>query len=114
MRSSIKKLLCLSIVVLMTTLFTSLTFAYGGYGMPVYDYQSSYFTWMVLDDIPRWVGANCSSNFTQYGMIAGQYIGFHDAYLFAKADPTSQFDTYNVWGGYSVRYYKGSTGLGST
>ena len=85
------------------------------YTIPQSEYKSEYFTWLVWDDVPRWVGADCVSNFIQYTVICyGEYIDFHESYLFACADPTSSFDDYSVFGGYSVEYYKGSTRIGST
>lgn len=107
-----KNSLLLFVIVLTIMSFAASVFASDGYGEPKSDQKSKYFTWIVGDDIPRWVGADCATNFTQYAMIAGQYIGFHEASLFTYADPTSPFDEYIVSGGFYVQYYKGGTNLG--
>jgi hypothetical protein len=107
LKSSCLILICLVLVF-------SLSISAFAYGSPVCDQQTAYFIWIVMDDIPRLFGANCLSTLTQYAMIAGQYIGFHEAYLFAYADPVSGFDDVDVNCSMSVQYYKGSTSLGST
>lgn len=113
MKNIQKLTICLCLFFISLTIVCSHSFASGGYGTAKSNVTSNYYTWIVADDIPRWVGATCGTTLTQYTMSAGQYIGFHETYLFAYAEPTSPFDSYYVWGGYKVNYKKGTTSLGS-
>jgi hypothetical protein len=102
----------ISIITLVAIILSICTLFSFAYGTPERDEKTDTFFWFVADDVPRLISADCASILTQYAMISGQYIGFHEANKFAYTECYSAFDDIDIIYGFDVEYYKGSTYLG--
>jgi hypothetical protein len=106
-----KNLLIIIVVIILVTILPTSTFAYGTL---IYDLQSSWKTWLVVDPIPMWIGTTCTSNLFQNYKIAGQYIGFHECSTFANQIEWDYGYYQTTSAGPTRYYYKGDTLIGST